>query len=179
MQRALVAAFRAGRGRWAALFVLVLLLPLLAVPQLSPFERLRLAGFDVYQYLLPRTPHSEAVTIVEIDERALRNRGEWPWPRDLLAELIRRIGEAGAVAIGLDIVMPEPDRLSPETLVARLQPHRRSALSAFLAFDSNDARLAQAIEAHRVVLGAAGSGDRGEEQGNTHCSDGVTYPPVD
>jgi serine phosphatase RsbU (regulator of sigma subunit)/CHASE2 domain-containing sensor protein len=160
MRRRLTAAIRAGRGRWAALAVLALLLPLLALPDHSPLERLRLVWLDFYQYAIPRAARSEAVTIVEIDERALRKLGQWPWPRDQLAELVRRIGEAGAIAIGLDIVMPEPDRMSPETVVARLQPHRSAALSAFLAFPGNDARLAQVIGAHRVVLGAAGSDAR-------------------
>lgn len=160
MRRRLTAAIRAGRGRWAALVLLALLLPLMAIPGHSPLERLRLAWFDFYQYAIPRAVRSDDVTIVEIDERALRKLGQWPWPRDQLADLVRRIGEAGAITIGLDIVMPEPDRMSPETVVARLQPHRSGALSAFLAFPGNDARLAQVIGAHRVVLGAAGSDAR-------------------
>lgn len=54
---------------------------------------------------------SGRVVIVEIDDESLRDAGplRWPWPRDLLAKLIERTDAAGARAIGLDIILPEPD----------------------------------------------------------------------
>jgi len=44
------------------------------------------------------------VTIVAIDARSLRaNEADWPWPRSDIANVIRRLDEAGARAIALDI----------------------------------------------------------------------------
>ena len=52
-------------------------------------EILRLKSFD---YLLANeevTP-SQDITIITIDEEAIEKYGQWPWPRDILAELIVR-----------------------------------------------------------------------------------------
>lgn len=69
-----------------------------------------------------------------IDEAALEARGQWPWPRTVVAELVRAIAKAGPAAIGIDLLFVEPDRSTPGA----------------------DAALAQALEGHKVVLGMAG-----------------------
>jgi serine phosphatase RsbU (regulator of sigma subunit)/CHASE2 domain-containing sensor protein len=152
-----IRAARAGRGRWVALLVLAALSVPIGLPDYSPFTRLRLAWLDFYQFALPRERRSEDVVIVEIDEPSLRKLGQWPWPRTRLAELIERIGAAGASAIGLDIVMPEPDQTSPEALIPRLDPARSSLIAELSAMPPNDARLAAAIAHYPVVLGVAGA----------------------
>ncbi|MBZ5562878.1 MAG: CHASE2 domain-containing protein [Acidobacteriia bacterium] len=52
---------------------------------------------------------SGSVVIVQIDESSLAQYGRWPWPRDLLGMLIRRILEGGADTVALDMMFPEPD----------------------------------------------------------------------
>ena len=80
----------------------------------APVARLRALVFDSYQRISPRTYDPNIpVRIVDIDEESLKRVGQWPWPRTLLAQLVDRLGEAGAGAIAFDIVFPEPDRLSP------------------------------------------------------------------
>ena len=51
-----------------------------------------------------------------IDENALLRYGQWPWPRTRMAELFDRIAERQPASIGMDIIFPEPDRLSPGAL---------------------------------------------------------------
>ena len=112
--------------------------------------------FDSYQRLSPRVRKSAPVTIVEIDEKTLAERGQWPWPRTLVAELVSRIAEKQPVAIGFDLLFPEPDRFSPAT-VARLMPDLPADLAARLkALPANDTRLAQAMRGHKAVLAIAG-----------------------
>ncbi len=53
------------------------------------------------------------VRIVDIDEESLKQVGQWPWPRTVLAELVDKLAAGGAAAIGFDMVFPEPDRMSP------------------------------------------------------------------
>ena len=80
----------------------------------APVARLRALVFDSYQRISPRTYDPNIpVRIVDIDEESLKRVGQWPWPRTLLAQLVDRLGEAGAGAIAFDIVFHEPDRLSP------------------------------------------------------------------
>ena len=75
----------------------------------APFATARQALFDAYQQAMPRTTHSQPVTLVEIDEESLKLVGQWPWPRSRLAELIDRIAVHQPLAIGLDLYMPELD----------------------------------------------------------------------
>jgi len=52
------------------------------------------------------------VTIIDIDETSLSAVGQWPWPRYLLARLVKELSGNQPAAIGLDILFSEPDRSS-------------------------------------------------------------------
>jgi len=54
------------------------------------------------------------VVIVDIDEKSLKEYGQWPWPRDVFAKLIVNLTNGGAGIIGLDIVFAEADGKSPD-----------------------------------------------------------------
>jgi serine phosphatase RsbU (regulator of sigma subunit) len=117
---------------------------------------LRLAGFDAYQSLAPRVRQSAPVVVVAIDEESLRIYGQWPWPRTWLARLVTRVASAGSAAIGLDIMMPEPDRLSPERLPQLVEGLDPEVARRLAHLPSSDAVLAAALRGRPVVLGMAG-----------------------
>jgi len=121
--------------------------------------RLQSAWFDAYQMLKSRDVVSMPVTVVEIDERSLARLGQWPWPRTILAGMIREIERHAPAAIGIDIVMPEPDRLSPERLLASARQRDPVLASHLDALPSTDSDLADAIAEGPVVLGLAGTFD--------------------
>lgn len=130
----------------------VALLQLVGVPQL---ERLGLLLFDSYQRAAPR-PYEEApVRIVDIDDESIRRLGQWPWPRTDIADLTKRIADAGAASIAYDIVFSEPDRTSPGRIATHLQRTGgdAAALAALRALPDNDATLAAAIANAPVTLG--------------------------
>ena len=122
----------------------------------SPLRSVELALFDGYQKLSPRQPKSQPVTIVAIDEKSLKTLGQWPWPRDLLADLINTLGFYQPAAIGLDFYMPEADPNSIEKLAARLAPEQAQLLDTLNALPSGDFQLATALSGTPSVLGAAG-----------------------
>lgn len=136
---------------------LLLLLALLAALQTPLHERLRAAGFDAFQQLTPRPVRSLSVTVVEIDHKSLLARGQWPWPRTLLAKLVQRINDAGPAAVGLNILMPESDALSPERLLGHAHINDATLDAALRALPSNDAELARALAASPSVLVVAGT----------------------
>src|SRR6185369_2247067 len=76
-------------------------------------ERLRNLAFDSYQRFMPRPVGQAPVKILDIDEASLAQIGQWPWPRDILAQLVDKLSESGAAAIAFDVLFAEPDRLSP------------------------------------------------------------------
>ena len=54
-------------------------------------EIMRLKYFDVLQKNNPRdTDGNTYSVIVDIDEKSLREVGQWPWPRTVLAELFKK-----------------------------------------------------------------------------------------
>ena len=149
------AARRLGPGRLAAVPVLVALACLIAV---APAWNVRLpaAWFDACQALSPRQIVSMPATIVEIDHKSLAALGQWPWPRFVLAELVDAINARQPAAIGIDVLMPEPDGLSPERLFARTRRLDPELARRFAALPGNDAELARALAAAPTVLMAAG-----------------------
>lgn len=62
---------------------------------------------------------SEKVVIIDVDEKSLKKYGQWPWPRDLLARLIRSINESEPLMVGLDIVFAERDRTTPSVFLKK------------------------------------------------------------
>ncbi|MBZ5626600.1 MAG: CHASE2 domain-containing protein [Acidobacteriia bacterium] len=56
---------------------------------------------------------SGRVVIVEIDETSLTQFGPWPWPRDLLGRITRRILDRGAATVVFDMMFPQEDRRAP------------------------------------------------------------------
>ena len=67
--------------------------------------------FDQYQRWKPR-PYAfdQPVRIVAIDDESLKRLGQWPWPRERLAELVETLKRAGAAAIAFDFLFAEKDR---------------------------------------------------------------------
>lgn len=106
---------RLGRRVLAALCGVGLVLGLtgLRLADPLPVEALREGAFDQFQRWAPRPAGDFPVRVVDVDELSLAQVGQWPWPRDVLGELTRRLGELGAAAIGFDMLFPEPDRMSP------------------------------------------------------------------
>jgi adenylate cyclase len=131
---------------------------LLRIADPTPVARLRLSVFDAYQNALPRAASPEApVRILDIDEVSLKKIGQWPWPRTKLADIIDRLREAGAKAIALDLILAEPDRLSPATYASEIEdePALKAVADQLRRLPSHDQRLAESIAKAPVVVGFA------------------------
>lgn len=117
-------------------------------------QTLRHQGYDQYQRWQPRVYEPVPVRIIDIDEASLQRLGQWPWPRTRIAELVTRLSEAGAAAVGFDVVFAEPDRTSPARVSGdwALSPALRATLAEL---PDHDAVLAQALDGREVVLGFA------------------------
>jgi len=76
----------------------------------TPVEILRLKQFDLLQQT-DNPVRSTDIGIVTLDEKAIEKYGQWPWKRDVLADIIWKLREAGANIIVLPILMSETDRL--------------------------------------------------------------------
>jgi len=118
---------------------------------------------DAYDQLLRRAarpPATGRVSIVAIDEKSIAEIGQWPWRRDVLARLVKRLHDLGAGVVAFDIILSEPDRLE------RRQPPTTN--HSEVVSTTTDATLAAALEHQRVVTSYAFTFD--EQAGNaTSC----------
>ena len=67
-------------------------------------------------------PDSGQVVIVDIDEKSLKALGQWPWSRNILANITRKIYDNSPRALGFDIIFPEKDRTSPAYYFKNIDP---------------------------------------------------------
>ncbi len=95
---------------WAWAFVTVLLVTAFHYSNNFVVETARLKSFDLLQQY-DEPIQSRDIAIVEIDEHAIEKYGQWPWKRDVLADIIWKLREAGAGIIVLPILFSEYDRL--------------------------------------------------------------------
>ena len=128
----------------------------LADPEL--IKAVREVAFDHAQRLSPRQYEPVPVRIVDIDEHSLKELGQWPWPRTLLARLLGRLGELGASVVAFDVLFPEPDRMSPKSILREYHEIDGSILSGL---PDNDDVFAAELAKHPTVLGFAAISGRG------------------
>jgi adenylate cyclase len=91
-------------------------------------------------------PKSNNIVIVDIDNKSLKELGQWPWSRNTVAQLIDNLTQAHAGIIGLDMVFSEPDKTSPHRLKDTF-PEISQQLPNY------DARLAKTFSTSPVVGG--------------------------
>ncbi|WP_196223358.1 CHASE2 domain-containing protein [Roseibium sp. RKSG952] len=135
---------------------LLALLTLYRVANPELLTAIRELTFDAYQRFAPREYQPVPVRIVDIDENAIGQYGQWPWPRTRLAEVVRNLDELGAAVIAFDIVFSEPDRTSPARLSENFHSHDLSSVVHLLeALPDHDLVFADMISQAPVVLGFA------------------------
>jgi CHASE2 domain-containing sensor protein len=75
---------------------------------LNPWGYLENKNFDFWAHHF-RSPQDQPVVIVAIDEKSIRELGDWPWPRSRIAEMVRHLTAQGAAAMGICPLYTQPD----------------------------------------------------------------------
>jgi len=120
---------------------------------------LRFLDYKIYDQHLRRnhsTKTSGIPVIVDIDEKSLSALGQWPWPRYRVALLLEKIRLAGALSVGMDVVLAEPDRTSPVLLKNQIKKELMVDVSFQglpKALEDHDALLASVLAGKPYVLG--------------------------
>ena len=105
-------------SHWAIAFVTLFLLTWVGVKDPQVKEILRLKSFDLL-FQSQEKEISQDIAIIEIDEKAIEIYGQWPWKRDVLANLIEELRAAEVGVIVLPILFAEEDRLGGDDALAK------------------------------------------------------------
>lgn len=165
---------------WLNVLIPLALCTLLLVLRLADpgavFEKLRLSILDGYQSIEVETGTTEnsPARLVQIDDEALEAFGQWPWSRDKLGEILITLYEKGAAVVGIDLLLVEPDRLSPTRFLSNfpdvsVEPEQFA--NAFGYID-NDQFLSDVFAQTPSVLAVAASHKEG---GDVEASTGFAW----
>ena len=108
----------------------------LLVGTLAHFRALKRVDDLIYDALLRQhqseVANSPRIVLVTIDEESLGAMDTWPWPRSWHGRIIDYLNDAGATAIGYDILFIEssPDTFEDEVLADALSRRQRVVLAA-------------------------------------------------
>ena len=137
--------------------VMALLFGLIRIADPEIVEVLRLKYFDVLQKKFPRSTDGQTYSvIVDIDEKSLREIGQWPWPRTVLADLFKKSKESGMLVLGLDVLFAEKDRTSPDLISQDLEKRNPKIAKLLSELPSNEFLATQAMNDFPVVIGHSG-----------------------
>ena len=143
------------QGRPIAIAFLLFLSIAFTFFDLAFLNPLRDFVFDTYQRIFPRTENHFPVVIVDIDDASFTALGRWPWPRSRLATLTEATQRLGVKAIGFDIIMPEPDSLSPDIILKDRSDVSPSIQEELAILPSNDEILAEILRRTPSVIARA------------------------
>ena len=101
---------------WATLAIVVLGI-ILRVYDPSFLQQLRLTVFDQYITSIEETKSNDIV-LLNISEETLGVHGQYPFPRQIYAQMISDLRNAGAGMIGFTIMYPEADRFGGDEVFA-------------------------------------------------------------
>ena len=99
-----------GKGKfwvsdWFAGLIIVVVLAFLS--QSNLIQGLERSAYDMGVRSADRDPGDE-IAIIAIDDTSLDNIGRWPWPRNVHAEMIDKLADAGARVVGFTVFLSEP-----------------------------------------------------------------------
>ena len=100
---------------WWALITLTALVYVFATPG-NFIQSIKLNYFD--QLIINQKPVENNIYVAEIDEAALEKYGQYPFPRDIYADIIVDLYSKGAGLVIWNIMMPEEDRLGGDAYLA-------------------------------------------------------------
>jgi adenylate cyclase len=109
---------------------------------------------------MPNTENPQVV-IIDIDEKSLKEEGRWPWGRDRLGDLVKKLSDDYKVAVvGMDVVFAEPESQSGAKLLERLSRHEsaqgnelKALLNKMQSQLDGDKAFARAMKDRNVVMG--------------------------
>ncbi len=160
----------AARQRWvrllirigiSALSLLLFAMHVQGSPRFEVIDRIENYLYDVRVRLTMPGTIDDRVVIVDIDEASQAELGQWPWPRNTLADIVDNLFDGyGIKVLGFDTLFAEAEETSAERVIADFessvfaeQPAFRDKLQLLRESLDSNIRFAEALIARDVVTG--------------------------
>ena len=113
--------------KWWTVLITIVLFAGLKVWNPDPIKSLRFIQYDYFQQQMEQVDVDDIV-LVNIDERAIREEGQYPWPRDIVAKYINN-GPADSLYV-MNMLYSEKDRFGGDSQLAQAMANRAVVLSS-------------------------------------------------
>jgi adenylate cyclase len=152
-------------------------------PRFEVIDRVENYLYDVrIRITMPGTV-DDRIVIIDIDEASQAELGQWPWPRNTLADIVDRLFDHyGIRVLGLDALFAEAEETSAERLIDELaassiasDPAVRDELDRLRKQLDSNSRFAESLIARDVVTGFVFKDSLGDNEPQTT---GVLPPPL-
>ncbi len=117
-------------------------------------------AYDIQFNLIPEIPAGKdsEIIILDIDEKSLAKYGSWPWPRDVVSQMVDNLFNAGAIVVAFDVVFPNSEGNIAQQLLDRLPPEKRekefiTKVTELLPQYDTDTKLVESVAKGDTVLG--------------------------
>jgi len=88
-------------------FLISILVVTLYINDFSPLKRLQWQVQDVMYSFRGEKNFSSDIVLINIDDKTLRQYGQWPWNRDKIADLLAAVGSGQPKTVVLDIILEQ------------------------------------------------------------------------
>jgi len=118
-------------------------------------------AYDTRVRLNTSKEKDDNVFILDIDEKSMAEIGQWPWPRDKIAELVDVLFDHYEIEVlGFDMTFPEPDRSQDLDVLNELEKKLGAQVSGIdIDFEEmrksrqRDQIFAESLKDRKIVLG--------------------------
>ena len=125
--------------------VLLLIFILIKIQDSVLVKKIENMSYDVFQSFFIEKSDFDEVVIVDIDEKSIGELGQFPWRRDIFANLILKLNKLEASVISFDIFFSEEDKQNPIKILKEFGVESNSVLDS-------DQMFLNSIETSNVVL---------------------------
>ena len=129
--------------------IFLVLLVLIKIQDSNFVKRIENISYDIYQSIFEENSDFNDVLIVDIDEKSIGEIGQFPWRRDVFANLVDKLENLEASVISFDIFFSEEDKQNPSKILGELNISNEGVLDS-------DQSLITAIQNSNVILPVLG-----------------------
>ena len=129
--------------------VLLIFLFLIKIQDSNFVRKVENISYDAYQSFFIEKSTFEDVVIIDIDEKSIGEIGQFPWRRDIFADLIQKLNQYGVSVITFDVFFSEEDKQNPKKILEEFNINNETVIDS-------DEKLLESIQLSNVVLPVLG-----------------------